>query len=202
MCGACAHVLHSLVGSTGAQGVQVYDVHNTHTLRYLDGSAPDITITRRGRDPTSFSSIMVFELQVRPGTMLGTEPLLGIAIHDCSAFAKGLGGGRWLVYAFLPQFVSHFLNSLPTYIRTLTRTHAQRGELDNGHRGQSMRYCELMLHANPGRHRAMCVLTNCESMEVYCAHRSQGGIRYTRSSPVQLSTGASCCTQGWHGLQE
>ena len=81
----------------------------------------------------------------------------------------------------------------------------QRGELDNCHRGQCMRYCELMLHGNPGRNRALCVLTNCESMEVYCAHREPGRIQYTRSSPVQLTSGdaqVGCCTRGWPGVQE
>ena len=92
------------------------------------------------------------------------------------------------------------ISSPPLSHDTRTRTLTQRGELDNGHRGQCMRYCELLLRANPGRHRALCVLTNCESMEVYSAQRVEGVIQYLRSSPVRLATGASC-TQGWPGAQ-
>lgn len=98
----------------------MYDVHDTHAFRYLDGSAPDITITRRGHDPTSFSAIMLIELQVRLGTMLGAEPLPGIATHDCMCGCQEGG------YAFLPQFASYLPTLLPTHTHTNAHTHAAR----------------------------------------------------------------------------
>jgi hypothetical protein len=42
----------------------LYKVHDTHKVRYLDGSAPDITVTQMGFDAGSFNAVMVVELQV------------------------------------------------------------------------------------------------------------------------------------------
>mmetsp|Transcript_12373 Transcript_12373/g.30378 ORF Transcript_12373/g.30378 Transcript_12373/m.30378 type:complete len:591 (-) Transcript_12373:305-2077(-) len=116
-----------------------YSVEDTHARAYLDGSAPDITVTRVGRDVNSFNAVLLVELQ--------------------------------------------------------------RGELDNRHRGKSLRYCELLMRVNPTRGRALCALTNCESMEVYMAQRELGSedgvIRHKRSGPVRM-----CSGHGWDFIRQ
>lgn len=54
----------------------------------------------------------------------------------------------------------------------LTPVHLQKGDLNNKHRGKSVKYCELILAANPCRPFVLCVLTNTVDLEVYKVTRS------------------------------
>ena len=68
--------------------------------------------------------------------------------------------------------------------------HLQKGDLDNKHRGKAVKYCELLLAANPLRPFALCVLTNTVELEVYKATRStamEGPYQVERSSVVTMA---------------
>ena len=66
----------------------------------------------------------------------------------------------------------------------------QKGDLDNKHRGKVLKYCELLLAANPSRPFVLCVLTNTVDLEVYKVTRStemEGPNHAERSSVVTMA---------------
>lgn len=68
-------------------------------------------------------------------------------------------------------------------------TRLQKGDLDNKHRGKALKYCELLLAANPYRTFVLCVLTNTVDLELYEVTRPtamEGQNRAERSSVVTM----------------
>eukprot|EP00611_Tribonema_gayanum_P008372 TRINITY_DN1788_c0_g1_i2.p1 TRINITY_DN1788_c0_g1~~TRINITY_DN1788_c0_g1_i2.p1 ORF type:complete len:488 (-),score=101.57 TRINITY_DN1788_c0_g1_i2:262-1725(-) len=70
----------------------------------------------------------------------------------------------------------------------LSAVELQKRRLDNTHRGKALNYIERLMHANPQRTHAMCLVTDLKSFEVYKGVRSDERIIFAKSATSAAAT--------------
>ncbi len=78
---------------------------------------------------------------------------------------------------------------------------AQKGSMDNLHRGKALYYNERLLNANTARSHALCMVSNCESIETYVTVRKPADFEHFCSSSVQLIAGWPPSMRGVVGVR-